>query len=50
MIKKGIRVDDLPEYLKRYHFDGYPYVQHSIRFEYGCLLNYFIQVEGCDGP
>ena len=32
MIKEGIRVDKLVWYLKKYHFRGYPYVQHSQLF------------------
>ena len=48
MIKKGIRVDKLPYYLKRYHFYDYPYVQHCIILQLECdyLLDYFVQVEG----
>ena len=32
MIEKGIRIDKLAGYFKRYHFRGYPYVQHSQLF------------------
>jgi len=52
MIKKGIRVDKLPYYLKTHRLlYDYPYVQHCIilQLEYAYLPDYFVQVVGSNG-
>ena len=49
MIENGIRIDELPCYLKTHHFQSMSNTI-SIQFEYSYLRNYFVQAEDCKGP